>query len=345
MKKKYNHIIPKVYQKRWHTAGTKANVFYYDLNLTLIDDKGGNVSKNLGEDYYYCLTERDIAYINERVIDITKHISDSKVLENYFDTNIENYWRKVLEFFGAIDTNFFSLKSKFLENKGLYSINCIVVSKDCIDKLVMPIKLQDFIITQWQRRFDNAILSIVETIIITVEISVMKGFIPKTEKQKAIDELLSDVEYVRSIWLACLIDNMQSSGTSLLEKFKEIKKNKFTTIAFFANESKFILSDNPVIYNISYNENKELPGGIYMPISPEILIAFLDCSNFKSTKGDIDPEDILLQRATNDFTQYINRCLLKQSIEKVGFFDKNIKNHIAEVYSHSGFNKMMNIPD
>ena len=124
-----------------------------------------------------------------------------------------------------------------------------------------------------------------------------------------------------------------------------VKNEKFSPVAIFATETtKFILSDNPVIYNIGLRLDKNLGSGLYMAISPSVLIAYLDLSKWREKQPEMKKDDLIVVAGTDDFIQYYNKLLLDRSYTKVGFNSTDIKKHIATDLSKTySFNEMFGI--
>jgi|GEM_PF-5004726 len=97
--KTYNHIVPATYQKRWHTTIAKKNVYYFDKDLTLLSTNGGNVGNNMGIEKYYILTAEDLLLINGQTYSQSNPITDTAIVENYFDNAVETQWKYVLQLF------------------------------------------------------------------------------------------------------------------------------------------------------------------------------------------------------------------------------------------------------
>lgn len=343
MEKTYNHIVPATYQKRWHTHKGKKNVYYFDKTLNLINVDGGNVDDNMGIDRYYILTQQDIDLINQRIADTgdSDFVFDPTIVENYFDKAVESHWKYVLELFedgGKIIDK--PIRKHFEENIAKNPNGLGIKAKDLIG-LKSPEWLKDFIITQRIRCFENVKERIIQSVNISKRyIQRISGEIIDAVKAE-LDKSLKDEGFLRSLWLASLIDSQKGKDISWLTTIKNILGYKFTCVAIFTNKMKFILSDNPVVYNIGEGADKKLGGGYYMPISPNTLIAFLDCS-----KWGAKPEEILLFRANDEFVKYINRKLLNQAYEKVGFCNLNIACQIASpVCTNTGMKEMFNLTD
>ena len=341
MKKKYNynHIVPVTYQKRWHTDKGPKNVYYFDKELNLLSSDGSNANKKMGIENYYILTQQDIELINLRADGEEQQlISDPTIVEEYFDNAVETRWKYVLELFeDGSETIETPIKKHFYANIDKFPCG-LGIKGNYLKGLKSPEWLKDFIITQWARRFENVSDKILETI------DVIKKYILETCKEateKEIDKELKDKDYLRTLWLAGVIDSKNEKENSLIKIVKDIFEVKFTCVTVFSEKLNFILSDNPVIYNIGKNTDNLIGGGYYMPLSPNTLISFLDCS-----KWGVAPDDIVAFKANDKFVKYINRKLVEQAIEKVGFYNLDISDHIADEKStETGIKEMFDLTD
>jgi len=175
---------------------------------------------------------------------------------------------------------------------------------------------------------------------------IAKECIYEVSADEAPSEAELDVElkcnnYLRTHWLSSFVAEIKGQPNSVFATVKRILNSKFTCVTIFADTTKFILSDNPVIYNIGKNADSLIGGGLYMPISPNTLIAFLDCC-----KWGVATDDMVVFKANDNFVKYINRKLLNQAFEQVGFYTIDIaKNFAAEGCKKTGMKEMFSLVD
>lgn len=327
------HIVPQTYQKRWSKPGTELNVYYFDkdLNPVLTDDKyshsydyknGGNAQNYMGEWDYYILNDDDKIYIKDT----------SKCIEKFFDKEVENLWSDVYELFiegsakKGINTPIVSFwKQSYNKTKEtVFAIH----RDDFGDLKYIFDEIDRFIWIQHVRRFENMYPFFIE--------SCKMANIPHNRLSK---------KYVRTCYLKFLYDCVNNTSGNVLDTFLIAKSRKFSPVAIFATDNtKFILSDNPVINNMGSTIDNNLGGGLYLAISPDILIAFLDLSKWREDNIEMKIDDLILVAGTDDFIKYYNKLLLDRSFEKVAFNSVDIKNHIAkDLTKANAFNKMMGI--
>lgn len=334
------HIVPETYQKKWNKLGTKANVYYFDKSLQPItnDDKnnttydpnnGGNVKNFMGEWDYYILTKDD-----------QKEIKDTpRCIENYFSKEIENLWSGVYELFIGGNIG----KDKPKANKVISKSVCDVwkehyaTTKETVSAIAQSDfdgfgfifnEIDKFIWMQHFRRLENMYPYLIE--------------VYRMCKQPY--NCFSN-EFIRTCYLYLLHDCIMDKPNNILQKVLLVKNEKFSPVAIFATETtKFILSDNPVIYNIGLRLDKNLGSGLYMAISPSVLIAYLDLSKWREKQPEMKKDDLIVVAGTDDFIQYYNKLLLDRSYTKVGFNSTDIKKHIATDLSKTySFNEMFGI--
>lgn len=336
------HIVPETYQKKWAKKDTKANVLYFDKMLQPIktDDRnnnlyessnGGNVENFMGVWDYYILNEKDKIHID----------AFPKYIENYLGKEVENLWSGVYELF--IEGNTHKKKptiKKINIATPIYDFwkEKYRVSRENVSALryadfkgleFLFDEIDKFLLIQHIRRFEN----------------IKRYFVEACELTKQPYNCFSN-EYMRTCYLKLLVDCVNNEPTNILSTYLSIKKNKFSPVAIFASQkARFILSDNPVVFNVSSIIDKNLGGGLYMAISPEVLIAYLDLSAWRETQLEMKKEDLILVAGTDDFICYYNKLLLDKSFSTVAFSSEDIKKHIADDYSQNqSFNKMLGIP-
>lgn len=332
------HIVPETYQKKWSKTDTKTTVFYFDKSLQPVTnddrkcnpynpDKGGNVKNFMGEWDYYILTEEDQIEINDT----------SRCIEEYFSKEIENLWSGVYELFIEGNVGKDKPKVKREISKSIYA----TWKEQIFKETVMAISQSDFsefdvefnvlnrfILMQYFRRFEN------------VYPLLIKSFQILCQPYNCFSN-----KFLRTCYLKSLNDCVKKVDGNLLQKCVSETKKKFSPVAIFANDNtKFILSDNPVVFNIGSRLDEGLGGGLYMAISPDVLIAYLDLSKWRKKQPEMQNDDLIVVTGTDDFIQYYNRLLLERSYTKVGFNSTDIKSHIAsDLSKNHSFNEMLGI--
>lgn len=334
------HIVPKTYQKKWSKPGTKANIYYFDKSLNPVtkNDKngesydvinGGKADNFMGEWDYYILTEYDQKYIN----------GTPRCIENFFDKEIENLWSGVYELFieGNLDKNKPTVKKKISTpiydywKKWYEDTNetiSAIARSDFKGLFFLFDEIDKFIWIQYVRQFEN----------------MYPYFIESCQKLNQPYHCFS-TKYTRTCYLKLLYNCVENISDNILQTFLLLKSIKFSPVAIFATQnSKFILSDNPVVNNMGSIVDKNLGGGLYIAISPDVLIAYLDLSKWREKQPKIKKDDLIVVAGTDDFIQYYNKVLLNRSYAKVGFNSVDIKNHIAnDLSKNHSFNKMLGI--
>lgn len=311
------HIIPQVYQKNWHTEKGESNVLYYDKNdlSKPINVDGGNVEKNLYEIDEYIINEQDKEY--------GLVCNDDYELEHYFDREYEDKWNDIVEN---------SAITKLLENVEVQKGNCnmAIAQKDLVNT-PFEAKLLKYVVIQFFRVYVNfksvdkgLIDAICNFIVIPSYETNYKTKITEEEKRAVI----GNENFMRSAWkqilLDCKDDNKTDSILSLI--YEELKACNLTFIYLKNNiSSRFILSDNPVIWNTGETKKYDkLPSGLFFPALPNLMVAYLKYPSESYIKAG----DALCLFADDDFAKYMNGILLSQSIEKVGFMNSNINDNI-----------------
>jgi hypothetical protein len=311
----YAHIIPKVYQKSWCSTHGKNNVFYFDKDNIKqpICSNGGNIKKNLGKEDEYIISSDDKA----NGLD-----AEEFKIENFFDRELETKWNDV------INSDIFSFLDSIKYKKG----TIVAIKAEDLKHTPFSNYLLDFVIIQNLRIFENFIEMDKGTIDLLLEYcyECLKEH-GKAPSRDEFDLLKQDDNYKKSIWKSILLD---CSDKGNMESFVALVRNglKKCNLTFFyvKNDikSQFILSDNPVIWNTGDKKYKTLESGIYFPITPKCLIAFLDYG-----RDDIKNGDAVCVSANENFIKYINYILLTQSKEVIGFIDKKIADHISDRFN------------
>lgn len=332
------HIVPKTYQKKWSKAGTETTVYYFDKSLRPVtkDDKnynpysptnGGNVKNFMGEWDYYILTEEDQKEIN----------GAPRCIENYFSKEIENLWSGVYELFIEGNVGKDKPKVKREISKSIYAAWKEQIPKgtvsafsqsDFAEFVIEFNELDKFIWMQHFRRFEN-----------------MYPYLIEAYQMYHQPYNCFSNEFIRTCYLKSLNDCVENVSGNLLQTVALAKDITFSPVAIFATDNtKFILSDNPVVYNMGSRFDKSLGGGLYMAISPDVLIAYLDLSKWREKQPEMKKDDLIVVAGTDDFIQYYNKLLLDRSYTKVGFNSTDIKNHIAsDLSKNHSFNEMLGI--
>lgn len=330
---RFCHIVPKTYQKKWSKNGTESTVYYFDKNLNpiLFDDrnshryenkKGGNLSNFMGEWDYYILNDFDREYIGDA----------PNCIESYFDNKLEKLWSDVYKLF--IDGS--ARKGIITPIRNLWNQNYIktketvfAIHRDDFGHLKHIFdEIDRFIWIQYVRRFEN----------------MYPYFIESCKVTKQPYNCFSN-EYIRTCYLKLLYDCVNNVPRNVLDTFLIVKSKKFSPVAIFATDNtKFILSDNPVVNNMGSTIDNNLGGGLYFAISPDVLIAFLDLSKWRKDNKEMKIDDLVLVAGTDDFIKYYNKLLLDRSFEKVAFNSGDIKNHIAkDLTNDKAFSRMMGL--
>lgn len=336
------HIVPQTYQKKWSKENTNAAVYYFDKELRPVekDDRngaqynsnsGGNANNFMGEWDYYILTENDQKKIKEK----------PKYIENFFSKEIENLWSGVYELFfeGTAGKAKPTIKKKIFktiydtwkENYEITKENISAIARSDFNGLDFLFnEIDKFIFMQHFRRLENMYPYLVE------------AWRLEREPYNCFSN-----DFIRTCYLKVLSDCIKNVPDNILQTFVLAKSIKFSIVCIFATKNtKFILSDNPVIYNVGLTVDKNLGEGLYIAISPDVLIAYWDLSKWIEKQPEMKKDDLIIVAGTDNFIQYYNKLLLARSYTKVGFNSIDIKNHIADDLSkiHS-FNEMLGIED
>lgn len=313
----FAHIVPKVYQKSWHSANGKNNVLYFNKdNIDQpINNQGGNIGKNLGDEDEYIITKED----NENGLMISPDNSDK--IEKFFANGIEQEWNNILT------SNMFEWLNNVTRTPGaIIGIKAKDVENTPFKKVLLDFMiLQNLRIFENFMEFDNGNIDFILNYL--YESSCEKHCAPPKEE---FDKLLSDENYKKSIWKSILKDCIDKND-SFLVLLRDRLFAHYNLTFFYLKEdikSKFILSDNPVIWNCStIRKYQELENGIFFPIAPYCLAAYLNYG-----RNDIVSGDVLCVYPKDQFVKYINYLLLKQSREQIGFMHKNVKDHISNKF-------------
>ncbi len=312
------HIIPQVYQKKWHTKNGSNNVYYFEKNnlKNPINKSGGNVKNSMCEVDEYILTETD-------KLNGVKY-NDPYDLENFFCNEYENKWNDILNN---------SLLNDFLNRIAPIEGNVnYAVKKEDIEDTPFESNLLNYVILQYFRIYKNFKELNSENEVAKKIISTKKSLYGQETDIKInvteLSKLLNNETYMRSIWKQLLLDcKEQNLNHSNLLCVREIIKECNLTFIFLKEElnSRFILSDNPVIWNCKIIKDfKDLDSGIYFAIHPNIMIAYLKYpENIELQQGDA-----LCLFGNDDFVKYMNYLLWVQSKEKVGFMNTDIASNI-----------------
>lgn len=313
----YCHLVPQVYQKSWHTSRGKNNVYYFskdNINKPISND-GGNIGNNLGVDDEYIITAEDS---NNGLTDFAK----PDEIEQYFANGIEQKWNNVLI------SNIF----EWLENVAHKPGTIAAIKAEDLVNTPFEKDFLDFVILQQLRIFEN-FMEFDNGTINNLLIDNYNRFYEAhpTLPKDNLDELLANIGYKKTIWKS-IIKNCMDNGDSFLALLrKQIFPNYNLTFCYLKKDirAKFILSDNPIIWNCGKTKKHEaLESGIFLPINPNCMAVYL-CYDRK----DIALGDVLCVFPKNQFVKYINYILLKQSREQIGFMDKNVKDHISNKFN------------
>ena len=319
------HIVPQVYQKKWNTGTANGeNVFYFDKNLNLLKPNGGNVKSHMQIEDYYILSLNEISDIGDSAL-------SPNMVEDYFSSTIENNWNTVYELFEAGSSKILTPLKKFFKEYQASSPadpSITGVRRGDLTGVEKEIgALEDFLILQLYRRYEN------------MENHIEKLFdsIPKPSG------LTKDNEAAikRMMWLKFLAD-CAKSGTNVLSETRKILLDKYSILVAFADSTKFILSDNPVIFN-NLKLNEYIAHGLFIAISPDTMIMFCDLSEWCKTNPHVKKDDIIAVHGTDDAVKQFNNILLKNSFKEVGFFNKDIDSHIDSNVDKNSFYKMLGI--
>ena len=301
----YCHIVPQVYQKSWHSKNGKSNVFYFDKNnlRKSLDENGGNANNNLGVENYYILEQKDF----DNGIDFT----NIKRIENELDHKIENYWKSVLKI-----VNKLTLQAEASKSSKAFCLE----KNNSNDTIKMCNNLLNFVILQLIRNKNN--FKDLENGKISEILKECKTYYEQTYNVK-VEDLSNNEEFYDSIWKNLLIKSLNNDPNSLLNVLKD-KIKDFPILIFYSKENELILSDNPILFNISRKKFKNLESAIYFPISPKILIVLPNFLDY------IRSDNIILAELNSNFSKYINFLLKENSFECVGSDTNEIISKITE---------------
>jgi len=310
----YAHIIPKVYQKQWHSANGKNNIYYYDKgDLSQPNSpNGGNIGNHFGENDEYFITSKD------QLIGLTSSSIDE--LEVYFNEEFENKWNEISE----------SDMLKFISTQYFTSGQLNTIRSSDLQHTPFENYLLKFIVIQFLRSFDNFMRldngTIDRILQLTFEYATKNGF---SISESDITNLKNDMDYKRCAWKSILLDckNKQDSFLSLI--MDGLTNCNPTFIAIKGITTRFILSDNPVIWNAgNIKIYPELESGIYFAITPSLMVAYL-----RYPDNTLQPGDAACLIANDDFVKHINYLLHNQCNKEIGFMDKNVNNHIVKSHN------------
>lgn len=256
------HIIPQVYQKKWHTSVSEENVFYFDKNdLTKpLCQTGGNVEKNLYRKDEYIITEADEEY--------GLSCTDSYELEKYLSYSFENFWNDI-----TINSGICT----FLENTQVNSNNAVLIIRaNMLKNTLFNSDLRKQLIIQYLRIYEN--FKRIEDKLLSKQIDnateiyerAYGASIPKSE----VNNLKNDDNFKRALWKKMLLNCKNEQSNTILEA--TFNGLQYLTLAFVYIKnnikSKFILSDNPIVWN--NDDSNGIQTGIYFPIMPNLMVAF-----------------------------------------------------------------------
>lgn len=310
----YCHYVPQVYQKLWHSEKGKANVYYFNkTNLKFpIDKNGGNVGNNLGVEDLYILSTID--FYNG--IDKNNH---PKIIETEFDHKLENNYKDLLS---KIEKLIKKAKSK--EN-GL-----LIIDKENNYKLnTLNNKLLEYIIMQFLRI--RGIFRNIELRYWSNLSDICQECYKEIYPNSQVFDLNNDEEFHDSIWKNTLLTSLNKKDISLtsLNAYKKALRNNGLIIQYNDNDC-FILSDNPVLYNLDFDKKfKELPSGLFFPLSPNILVIV---GHFEDI---LKPNNFIVSKLNIDYAKYINYLLKENASKYVGNNVDEIESKISSDY----FNK------
>lgn len=325
------HIIPQVYQRKWHTTNGDNNVYYFtkDNLLNPIDNNGGNVKNNLYEIDEYIINDKDNEYGLIR--------SDNYELEHYFDNEYENKWNDIVENSSIVE---------FLEQAEIPKGNCnVAIPRSCLvgtpfeSKLLMYTIMQFFRVYNNFKSVDKGLIDKISDICISIYENEKGTLLSPKEKS----EVIGNENYMRCVWKQLLLDCKNDNKTnSILSIVYDGLKDTNLTFIYVKNNisTKFILSDNPVVWNTGDNKKyTNLESGIFFPILPNLMVAYLKYSE----RDPIKPGDALCLFANDNFVKYMNSILLSQSKEKIGFMNKSLSSHIdSNVDIKKAWNQLFN---
>lgn len=309
----YAHIIPRVYQKQWHSSNGSGNVYYYDkANISQPNSpNGGNVGNHFGEIDEYFITTKDHWF------GITSNSIDE--LESYFNKEFENKWNDI------VNSNLYSFICDQTFIKG--QLNTICSSN--LQNTPFNGYLLEFIVIQFLRSFDNFMKldnGIIDGLLqLSFEIAKENGY-PISESN--LSALKNDMDYKRAVWKSILLDckNKSNQSSFLNLVMKGLANCNPTFFAIKNSSARFILSDNPVIWNAgSIKKYPELESGIYFAITPSLMVAYLRYPDDTLKEGDA-----ACLIANDDFVKHINYLLHNQCYKEIGFMNKIVNNHIVK---------------
>lgn len=295
------HIVPQVYQKKWHTKNGENNVIYFAKN-DVLNGKPGNVSKHMSEKNYYIPTQTESSMLN---------LMHPTQIEDILNKKFETYYNGLVEL--------------FIDFKRHYDCNPMEIHQgidinDLVDKLGQLELMKEFLIIQNYRRFENA------QPYIDKSADYILPKIIESEEIKNKQEILQhyknhhSVDFQKIVWKSSLANYTKTGELHLVEVISKALTD-FTVILLFANEeNKFILSDNPVVFNIGENKNPNLPGGVYFAITPNILLCLVKLSVTNPNR-----ENILMTTIGKQSLKYFNYILYHRSFKEIGYMTMSVE--------------------
>ena len=305
------HIVPQVYQKQWHTSLGENNVFYFDKNdlSSPLNKQGGNVKKHFQRKDEYIITEID----REFGID-----ADAKELESSLDKLFENHWNSVIE-----SDLFTFLKETQRVPEYVNAIAAATLRGSKFESFLL-----EYIIIQFIRVYEN--FRELDKGYVDMLLRLSYSFL----KQKGLhitdddlNELIANQDYKKAIWKGILIDCIKENN-SFLELTRDGLSNCNLTFIKINEgiESKFVLSDNPVIWNVnSLIIDNNLPNGVFFAVTPNFMVAYLNYDNPLIKRGDA-----LSIECNESFVRHMNFLLSKSCLSQIGYMEDDVKKHIAE---------------
>ena len=310
----FAHIVPQVYQKAWHTSLGKKNVFYFNKdNIDRpISIQGGNIKNHLGIEDEYIISS----------IDNTNGLNNEEsAIENYFANDMENKWDLLIK------SDIFRWMQNIVKDKD----GIIGIQAEDLVGTPFETDLLDYIILQNLRIYENFIE--LDNGKMNLILECIYQFLDKRGKSPSrmeFEQLLSDEQYKRSIWKSIIIDCKDKNKSFLSLVRNGLLENCNLTFIYIKKEIKerFILSDNPVIWNSGEDRKyKELENGVFFPISPNCMVAYLNYG-----REDIKNGDALCVFPCGGFIKYMNNILLSQSFDQIGFMTMDVKDNISNKF-------------
>lgn len=289
--------------KKLYEESAKYKIVNGDLAIETFDEYIKYYDNGLGFKYYDKDSDEEIVSFNNTLNKIWgKNIS--KIIENYFDIELENKWNFFLEYLNdtLLKKKTFMVRDEYFEY------------------------LAEFIIVQLFRRFENVKLFGIEPTLKTITQSMNSDGL---EKYLMNDKEFCDTFCINHIYRFIKYkasDKKEYNKNSIVKVIKWMSQ-EIQIVFLISNSVDFITSDNPCF--ISKTNNAMGDTTIFMPINKSVCAMFVrKSSNMKSNKH-------YLMNISSGNVKYLNYLVAKNCISHIAY---DTENDISELID-SKFNE------